>query len=123
MFYEQDTEQVWVFYGLSGGTWEVYQGLKNQPPVAMPGVTAPPGLYVPDRGFGRVWYLNNLVGKLGWSTQPNEITSALGAAEFFERGMMLDNPTEAHDALGGKRVFLLYNDGSFANIPDHFPDK
>ena len=115
MFYEHETEQIWVFYNRTG-TWELYANDNSTTPPASYGTKPPPGRYEPDRGFGKVWYNNKLQSKLGWSTQSQEYTTGLGAAQLYERGMMLFTPGGEPD--GYKHIYVLYNNGIFSNVVD-----
>lgn len=119
MYYRQDTQQVWVFYGKDDGTWEVYSGITYVGP-APAGSPKPPSsnLYVPDNGFGQVWYNHNLVGKLGWSVQAQESSgsppAANGAVQLYAHNcLMLYNPST--DVSGGKHVYALFGNGTFIN--------
>ena len=76
---------------------------------------------MPDNGFGKVWCDNKLQSKLGWSVQARQASSQSGAAQKFEHGLMLDNPTGI-DISGLKRVYVLYDDGTFQNLVDKYPD-
>lgn len=117
MFYEQDTDQIWVFYGQLSGSWQVYQNTWNSSMPSGHGLNPPKGLYEPMRGFGKIWYDNNLQSSLGWATQPSESSTALGAAEKFANGLMLFNPNL--DVNGAKRIYVLYNsDATFVNVAD-----
>ena len=112
MFYRQDTDQIWVFYGLGSGTWEVYPNV-NQPSASCS--TPPPGLYEPNSGFGVVWCNHKLQSKLGFSTQPQQYTNALGAAQLYQSGTMFFNP--GGEADGNSHIYVLYNnDHTFINV-------
>ena len=113
MFYQHQTEQIWVFYNRTS-TWDVYANDNSTTPPASYGTKPPPGRYEPDLGFGKVWYNNKLQSKLGWSTEPQEYTNGLGAAQLYERGMMLFTPGGELD--GHKHIYVLYNDHTFINV-------
>jgi hypothetical protein len=63
-------------------------------------VVAPPGNYVPIRGFGKVWRegtstrtSTSIRERLGWATAP-EISISQGAVLYFPRGAMVStSPT------------------------------
>lgn len=128
MFYEKDQDLFWVFFN-DNDTWQFFKGnLESYPPP--PPLTPPSGLYEPDSGFGRLWYDEaGFQKRLGWSIQAYERSSTYGAIQHYDNGLMLDNPdkpTDGHagalDVSGTKRVYVLFNDGTFINSQDNYPD-
>lgn len=54
------------------------------------GLTAPPGVFEPVRGFGKIWREASAAGvrdRLGWATAPE--SPGAGAVEAFQRGSMI----------------------------------
>jgi hypothetical protein len=55
---------------------------------------ARPGTYIPRRGFGKVWRENPIVQQaLGYATADER--SYTGKAQFFERGILIDDPGDS----------------------------
>ncbi len=53
------------------------------------GIEAPPGLYVPWRGFGKVWVLNDALRQtVGWAVEPRP-QDRTAAVAFFENNSMV----------------------------------
>ncbi len=71
--------------------------------------TPPPGLYVPERGFGYVWVHNAEVrSRLGWAVEPER--GETGGYRPFHRGFMITRPS--NDAVfiildGGEALLVL----------------
>jgi hypothetical protein len=70
-----------------------------------------PGLYLPQRGFGKLWRgnYNTVQARLGYATAPTEQALTL-SLQFFERGAMLYGATS-----DGPTIYVLYDyapDGS-----------
>jgi hypothetical protein len=60
-----DTDGGLIFAVAEGGWWGVWPDSGHLvPPVASP----EDNLYVPVRGFGKVWHENDLLDRLGWAT-------------------------------------------------------
>jgi hypothetical protein len=57
------------------GTTQLFQDTYSGEPEPTPIVPAPPGLYTPQRGFGKVWRENNLQASLGWATAPETVAT------------------------------------------------
>jgi hypothetical protein len=68
------------YYGVHDDTWA-----ENQP--ANAGLTPPPGLYEPQRGFGKVWREYAWREKLGWATAPEQAEQA--TFQRFSTGAVL----------------------------------
>lgn len=91
MFWRGDTHTVYVFVdGGTGTTGNWYQfadtWVDGEPtPVTE---TPPTGLYVPVRGFGKIWLENpGLKQALGWATDTE--TSVTSAWEAFKGGSVI----------------------------------
>ena len=87
MFWRGDTKIIYVFLWGSPndtvGTWQQFSDTwKDGDPEPTPTQPAPSGLYVPIRGFGKVWRENDALRlSLGYAIEPEQaMTGASGAA-------------------------------------------
>ena len=105
MFWRSDTDAVYVIYGPEG-KWQTDPNWKwdGSNPDGI-GLSPPPGLFEPRRGFGWLWrtHLGREGGPLGWALEEERGFDNTGQAQVFERGIMLKG--------GTPRVYvLLYKD-------------
>ena len=109
MFWRGDRRQIYVLAGepQSGvlvrnfpveyfpDTWEEGQDSGGGP--------APqPGLFLPKRGFGKVWRENNLQATLGYALTADEVGYEI-AVQVFARGLLLSSETPA-----GRSTYVIY---------------
>jgi hypothetical protein len=71
------------------------------------GLSPPPGLVEPKRGFGWVWrtYLRRESGALGWALEEERGLDNVGQSQAFEGGVVFHG--------GLPKVYVLLNDGRF----------
>jgi hypothetical protein len=111
MYWWGNTLQIYVL--MDGRGWErytdTYRDGENLPPL-----TAPPGLYAPERGFGKVWRATPAIeNALGWGTTPE--IAMTGVLQRFASGTMLySQSVNGH----GKQIYVVLSDGSFGIYPD-----
>jgi hypothetical protein len=106
-----------IFIFFDDGSWATVRDTwdESQPPNA--GLTPPPGLYEPQRGFGNAW--RNETGlkvreRLGWATEKNE-RGGSGAVQGFWNGLMLwFGPT--------KEIAVAYRYYDRTNVWEIYPD-
>ena len=116
-FWIQDTEQVFIVYDRSKETGEeLFEG-RWQP--ANPdwkwdgsnpegiGLSPPPGLVEPQRGFGWLWrtHLGGPEGPLGWALDKEYGFDNTGQAQLFEHGIMFKGSFP--------RIYILLRNGRF----------
>lgn len=109
MFWRKDTDDIYVL--TKDGKWQVYvdtweEGMDEG---LCPDVTPPQALYVPIRGFGKVWceQLGASNAEIGWATTHEQAYEARWQA--FERGFMCQG-------LNGL-IYVLYEDNSWQSYP------
>lgn len=90
MFWRSDTNVIYVL--TEGGHWEAMTNPYKPGDRVSWGYPAPPGLYEPVLGFGKVWrtFYGGPGGPLGWATHPQN--NYLGIAQNFQHGAMLWSP-------------------------------
>ncbi len=71
------------------------------------GLSTPPGLVEPVRGFGWVWrtFLGGAEGKLGWALDREYGFDNMGQGQYFEQGLMFRGSES--------RIYVLLSDGRF----------
>lgn len=114
MYYRQEDSQFWVFNGAVSGSWRKRMDVFDSDPE--PTDQAPDGLITPASGFGRLWNKDAAIRQaLGWATTPEE--GFTGVLQRFDRGLMLFSPA----MLGhSKRIYVLYNNGTFEVFKDTY---
>jgi serine/threonine protein kinase len=116
MLYIQATDQIYVFYGVNGqGNWQRFNNtFRFSDPTPTPFAS---GCAVnPINGFNKLWVENAEVrSKLGCAVQV-ENSSNGGATQRFTGGTMYFYP----NATNGQRIYVIYNDGAFLDLPDSF---
>jgi hypothetical protein len=97
MLWRQDADRIYVFF--DNDTVQSFEDLWESPQPECRGVTPPPVLYEPCRGFGKVWHdeLGGPNAAVGWAVE-EEVGFDL-VVQDFERGMIFQR-----DRLGGTRV-------------------
>ena len=102
MEWVSDGKQIYVLYR-ELAAWARFVDAWSPDEVTIPGEPPPPGLYRPQRAFGKLWRENATVReRLGWGTaveQPYD-----GRLQRFERGLMLRSAGS---------VIVLYEDGGW----------
>ncbi len=113
MYYRDETKQFWVFSADAGTVREHEDVFLSDPE---PTEDAPPGFIKPVRGFGRLWQKYPAIrGALGWGITPE--VGFTGVFERFEGGTMLYAPAvNGH----GKRIYVLYNNGTYRIFADTY---
>ncbi|HEY0602528.1 MAG TPA: serine/threonine-protein kinase [Herpetosiphonaceae bacterium] len=114
MYYRQEDSQFWVFNGALSGSWRKRLDVFDSDPE--PTEQAPAGLITPASGFGRLWNKDTAIRQaLGWATTPE--VGFTGVLQRFDRGMMLFSPAINEH---GKRIYVLYNNGTFEVFRDTY---
>jgi hypothetical protein len=104
-----------IFFDQGRGSlvWERFTDTWREGDPVSGGKQAPPGLYEPIRGFGKVWRENQRVSNtLGWATAPESVDNGV-VQRFVSDALMLYRSTT-------DRVFIIYPDGradDIARIP------
>ncbi len=89
MMWFQDTRQIWVFTNTDSRV-TVYPDLWNGSSTV--NVTAPVGLFTPQRGFGAIWQaLGGSSGLLRWAMSP-EVGYDSGARRVVGSELQIDGP-------------------------------
>jgi hypothetical protein len=83
MFWRGDTRQIYILY--NDGTFQTVQDTWVEGDVFGDGRTPPDGRFVPERGFGKVWFTQAGVSdRLGWATaQESSYTSTLETYKYW----------------------------------------
>jgi hypothetical protein len=109
MLWRKDNGRIYVI--TSDGNWQEYtdtweEGMDES---SCPDVTPPERLYIPIRGFGKVWcaQLGASNAEIGWATTPEQAYTAHWQA--FEHGFMCQG-------INGT-VYVLYNDKTWQSYP------
>jgi hypothetical protein len=104
MYWRQDADRVYAMQ--TNGNWRDFADIWEEGEPESAGLTPPPGLLEPKRGFGKVWRekLGGPQAAIGWAEQEERgVDSQL---QDFEHGVML--------AFEG-RIYVFYRDnGSWA---------
>jgi hypothetical protein len=125
MIWRQDVDSVYALAQTTsnpiGGTWQaILETWDGSNPEGV-GMSPPPGLYEPKRGFGWVWrtFLNGPTGPFGWAT--DEEKGFCAKVQPFERGTLLHSNTVefcedalfnwARDPSFSPLFLALYDDG------------
>ncbi len=100
MLWRKETLQTYVLS--EAGRWSVYGDTWDETQPISGGYTAPPGLFEPMRGFGKVWRekLGGPDAALGWAIE--EERGVNGEGQDFARGIAFTD--------GQGEVFVLLND-------------
>jgi hypothetical protein len=99
-----------------------------------PSITAPSGLHVPVRGFGKVWREGTgakVRERLGWATAPETVATTPANPNPIPTGVAQPSPAPPPVGAGGgaiqefnagmmiwggpvlKKIFVLYNDSGY----------
>ena len=100
------------FYDQARGAqvWELYDDTWRDGEQISAGLTPPPGLYEPIRGFGKLWRTNAHVrDALGWATAPEQADR--GTEQYFRGGAW------AIDRAASNRTFVLFPDNRVFDVP------
>jgi hypothetical protein len=120
LFWRSDTDQVYIVYDrdkVSGrnalsGEWFTNPAWKwdGSDPDGI-GLTPPPNLVEPKRGFGWLWrtHLDRENGRLGWALDREYGFDNLGQAQTFEAGILFKG--------SDPRIYILFDDGRFEAQP------
>ncbi len=102
MYWREDLRWIYVIY--NDGHWESYEDTWAPPEPERIGLTPPPGLVEPRRGFGKVWreQLGGPEAAIGWATE--EEYPLPSRIQNYERGMILEVNSV---------TYLLYSDMSW----------
>jgi hypothetical protein len=115
MFWRSDTDEVYVVQDrqkdgveLFQGTWQTNPSWKwdGSYPEGV-GMSPPPGLYEPVRGFGWLWrnHLGAADGPMGWALDKEYGFNDTGQVQVFEQGLMFKGSSP--------KVYVLLNRGDF----------
>lgn len=116
LFWSRNTDQVYIVYDrqkdgteLTEGQWQLVPPewkWDGSNPEGV-GLTPPPGLVEPKRGFGWLWrtHLGGAEGALGWALDREYGFDNLGQVQQFEQGLMFKGSTS--------RIYVLMNNGQF----------
>jgi hypothetical protein len=98
MLWRSDNDRIYVLYFKNGsnmatGSWEVRSDKWDGSNPDGVGMSPPPGLYEPKRGFGWLWrtHLGGLESKLGWATEKEKGFCA--NVQPFENGLVFHSST------------------------------
>ncbi|MCL4295822.1 MAG: protein kinase [Anaerolineae bacterium] len=116
LFWSRNTDQVYIVYDrrkdgteLTEGQWQLVPPewkWDGSNPEGV-GLTPPPGLVEPKRGFGWLWrtHLGGAEGPLGWALDREYGFDNLGQVQQFEQGLMFKG--------SASRIYVLLNNGQF----------
>jgi photosystem II stability/assembly factor-like uncharacterized protein len=113
MFWRGDSGEIYVLH--DDHTWQAFADTWQEgQPQDDPNLTAPPGLFQPKRGFGKVWReeLGGPASQIGWATE--EERGGTGVVQAFGGGTIVwsDRGT-AREVAGNLHLHILYADGSW----------
>ena len=114
MYWWQNSDRIYVYYGGSSGSWQRFAN-PNDPSYNEPRETdVPAGKIEPVRGFGTIWHtIAGVRDALGWGNSPEYPIT--GVVQVFPNGMMVYSPPlEGRSA----RIWVMYNDGSWVRYVD-----
>jgi len=121
-----DSGQIYVVS--NSGTWRVFSDTFVTPtpaPTVGAGTPTPPPPPTPNNfgcsitpinGFGKLWRENNSIRDLLGCARATETSSSGAANQGYVNGKMYFNPVDSQ----GRRIYIFYNGGSYANYPDTF---
>lgn len=133
MLLHRQTGLVYIFYSTSvgSGSWVKMRdpGPATPPPAntVAPGGTAAPVItptatpatgcsLIPERAFGNIWLPQPTVRNAIGCPVATESQVDQGTFQPFDKGLMFFSPT----ASNGRRVYVLFNDTSYIDVPDAF---
>ncbi|MFQ6059322.1 MAG: WD40/YVTN/BNR-like repeat-containing protein, partial [Anaerolineae bacterium] len=102
MFWRGDSREIYVLH--DDRTWRAFADTWQEgQPLDDPDLTAPPGLFQPKRGFGKVWReeLGGPASRIGWAREEEQ--GGTGVVQAFDGGVILWSD------LG--TTYILYADG------------
>ncbi|MCK6624132.1 MAG: protein kinase [Anaerolineae bacterium] len=116
LFWRRDTDQVYLIFDRQRDGTELVEGQWQLIPPEWKwdgsdpegvGLTPPPGLVEPKRGFGWLWrtHLGGADGPLGWALDREYGFDNVGQAQPFEQGLMFKG--------SAPKVYVLLNNGQF----------
>jgi serine/threonine protein kinase len=113
MFWRSDTNQVYAVHdgNATQGSWQTDPawnwGAAGEPGPDGIGLSPPPGLVEPKRGFGWVWrtFLGGTDSQLGWALDREYGFDNAGKSQYFEQGVMFKG--------SGSRIYVLVYGGQF----------
>jgi hypothetical protein len=108
MFWREDSREIYVLH--DDGTWQDFADTWQEgQPQDDPILTAPPGLFQPNRGFGKVWReeLGGPASRIGWATE--EERGGTGVVQAFDGGTVLWSNRGT--------AYILYADGHWESEP------
>ncbi len=107
------TGNIWVvFYDNARGSlvWQVYASRWREGMPENGGLTPPPGLFEPIRGFGEVWRsVPSLRETLGWAVEPEQADRTI--MQYFQSGAYVIY------RVNSDRVYILKPDKTAEDIP------
>ena len=112
MFWREDNRGVYVLH--DDRTWQAFADTWQEgQPQDDPHLTAPPGLFQPKRGFGKVWReeLGGPTSQLGWARE--EERGFTGMVQAFDGGIILESDLPSTGSGQRSTAYILYTDGSW----------
>ena len=113
MFWREDSREIYVLHDdhtlraePQGGAWRAFADTWQEgQPQDNPNLIAPPGLFQPRRGFGKVWReeLGGPASQIGWAVE--EERGFTGVVQAFDAGTILWSNLGA--------AYILYTNGSW----------
>jgi uncharacterized protein with LGFP repeats len=112
MYWWSGNQQIYIL--AAGGGWSQYPNTYSEGEDLGEPLTPPPGLFPPERGFGKVWRTTPAIERsLGWAKAPE--VPLTGVYQRFANGTMLYSwNINEH----GPQIYVLLSDGSVGIYPD-----
>lgn len=113
LIWREDTDEVYLIYDRQADGTELAEGQWQAPPWKWDGQATcapeqpPPGLYLPERGFGWLWctHLDGPNGLLGWALNKEQGFNNVGHTQLFEHGLIFKG--------SGPKIYILLDNGRF----------
>ncbi len=112
MFWRGDSGEIYVLH--DDHTWQAFADTWQEgQPQDDPDLTAPPGLFQPKRGFGKVWReeLGGPASQIGWARE--EERGGTGVVQAFSGGTILWSNLPSTGSGHRGTAYILYADGSW----------
>ena len=106
MYWRQDADRIYVMS--SSGKWQGFADIWNEGEPVDGGLTPPPGLLEPVRGFGKIWRekLGGPEAAIGWAVE--EERGADRQIQDFQRGVIL---------IADGQLYVLFRDNGSWSQP------
>jgi photosystem II stability/assembly factor-like uncharacterized protein len=112
MFWRGDNREIYVLH--DDHTWRAFADTwQEDQPVDDPNLIAPPGLFQPKRGFGKVWReeLGGPASRIGWAVEQER--GFTGVVQAFDGGIILWSNLPSTGSGHGGAAYVVYADGSW----------